>query len=126
MVQVETSQLTAESAKWRETLRHQREALTADKLQLQENAAGNLSRDQLQEVEQLHNQLHIQLINIHDLKHAIKLHERTIAQELAARNGEVRRETMAEHEELQAQYTRLENTLQQLRTRFDAFLRLNQ
>jgi hypothetical protein len=121
MVQVETSQLTAECEAWRQTLRQFREEFTQDKTKLQLAANRSLSKDQLQEVEHLHNQFHIQLINIHDLKQAIKNHDRKIGYEMRELKG-LNDETVAEHENLFGQYQSLEQILQDLREEFNFFL----
>lgn len=126
MVQVETSQLTGECNSWREKLRQYRDEFSKDKAKLQENANRTLSRDQLQQVEHLHNQFHIQLINIHDLKHAIKSHDQKMRYETGGDTGRLNHETMAEHENLLDQYQRLESTLQELREEFGDFLRQTQ
>jgi uncharacterized protein (DUF342 family) len=122
MVQVETSQLTGECNSWREKLRQYREEFSKNKTKLQEAASRTLSKDQLQDVEHLHNQFHIQLINIHDLKHAIKTQEQKMNYEMNVNNGKLNGETMAEHEKLLDQHQRLELTLQDLREEFDEFL----
>jgi fido (protein-threonine AMPylation protein) len=122
MVQVETSQLAAECNTWRETLRKHRDEFTKDNIKLQHAAGPSLSKDQLQEVEHLHNQFHIQLINIHDIKHLIKVHHRLIEFELKENNGQLREETLAKHENLFDQFQNLELTLQDLRNEFDRFL----
>ena len=122
MVQVETSQLTGECHSWREKLRQYRDEFSKNKTKLQDAASRTLSKDQLQDVEHLHNQFHIQLINIHDLKHAIKLHEQKISYEMNVNKGKLNGETMAEHENLLDQYQSLEMTLQDLREEFDGFL----
>jgi len=122
MVQVETSQLTAECEAWRQTLRQYREEFTQDKTKLQLAASHSLSKDQLQEVEHLHNQFHIQLINIHDLKQAIKNHDRKIGYEMREQKA-LNEETVADHETLFNQYQMQENTLQELREEFNNFLK---
>jgi hypothetical protein len=122
MVQVETSQLTGECNSWREKLRQYRDEFSKDKTKLQDAASRTLSKDQLQQVEHLHNQFHIQLINIHDLKHAIKAHEQKMNYEMSAGEGKLKTETMAEHESLLDQYQSLESTLVDLREEFDEFL----
>lgn len=66
--------LLAECEQWRQELRSHREELTNLRNQLYTAAAGKTDHDYLMEVEHYHNQFHIQLINIHDLKHAIKSH----------------------------------------------------
>ncbi len=122
MVQVETSQLSGECNTWREKLRQYRDEFSKDKTKLQDAASQPLSKDQLRDVEHLHNQFHIQLINIHDLKHAIKTHEQKMSYEKNVNNGMISGETLAQHENLLDQYQALDNTLQDLRTEFDGFL----
>ena len=121
MVQVETSQLASECISWRETLRKYRDEFTQDNIKLQHAAKPSLSKDQLQEVEHLHNQFHIQLINIHDLKQAIKTHDRKVVYETGVNNGALHEETLADHENLYDQYQHLDQTLQELRQEFDSF-----
>jgi hypothetical protein len=123
MVQVETSQLNAECNAWRNALRQYRDEFSRDKIKLQESTSKPLTKDQLQEVEHLHNQFHIQLINIHDLKQCIKAHQRMIETELNAGNGSVKDETLAEHENLFDEYQSLDLTLQDLRDEFDRYLK---
>ncbi len=79
MVQVDISHLSGECNTWRESLRGYRDEFSQDRVRLQQAVGQPLSKDQLQEVEHLHNQFHIQLINIHDLKQSIKIHERNIS-----------------------------------------------
>jgi hypothetical protein len=126
MVQVEIAQLTGECSSWREKLRQYREEFTQDKAKLQQAASPSLSKDQLQDVEHLHNQFHIQLINIHDLKQTIKVHERKVSFEMTANDGQLNEETVAGHENLHNEYQRLEQTLLELRDEFDAFLNRTQ
>ena len=122
MVQVEISQLTAECNAWREALRQYRDQINSDKNKLQQAASNALNKDQLQSVEHLHNQFHIQLINIHDLKHAIKAHSRMIDFEINANNGQLKEEALAEHENLFEQFQSLESTLQDVQTEFNQFI----
>jgi hypothetical protein len=122
MVQVEIAQLTGECNTWREALRQFREEFTQDKAKLQQAVSQPLSKDQLQDVEHLHNQFHIQLINIHDLKQAIKVHERKVSFEMTANDGQLNEETVAGHENLLNEYQSLEQTLLELRDEFDQFL----
>ena len=122
MVQVETSQLTGECNSWRENLRQYRDEFSKDKIKLQDAVSNTLSKEQLQDVEHLHNQFHIQLINIHDLKHAIKSHEQKINYEMNVNGGKLNAETVAQHENIFDQYQRLDATLLELRDEFDQFL----
>jgi ABC-type phosphate transport system auxiliary subunit len=122
MVQTDVSQLSGECNAWRETLRTYRDEFSHDKVRLQKAAAHALTKDQLQAVEHLQNQFHIQLINIHDLEQAIKMHDRKMNLELSAASPEQQDALLAEHEELYGQYQSLEHTLQELRSEFDQFL----
>ena len=122
MVQVETSQLVAECNAWRESLRKYRDEFTQHKSSLLQAASQTLSKDQLQQLEHLQNQFHIQLINIHDLKHSIKLQCRIMDFELKESAGHLREETYAKHEILFGQYQNLDATLEELRWEFERFL----
>jgi benzoyl-CoA reductase/2-hydroxyglutaryl-CoA dehydratase subunit BcrC/BadD/HgdB len=123
MVQVDISQLSGECNVWREKLRNYRDEFNSNEARLRQAAGQALSKEQLHDVEHLHNQFHIQLINIHDLKQAIKTHDRKINFEKAAFNGMANEDSIARHEELHAELQSLEQTLEDLRSEFDAFLK---
>jgi hypothetical protein len=123
MVQVDISQLTQECNTWRENLRQYRDEFTRDESRLQQATRQTLSKDQLQDVEHLHNQFHIQLINIHDLKQSIKVHDRKMNFEKVAFNGYVNEDSLARHESLLEEYQSLEQTLLELREEFEGFLK---
>ena len=122
MVQADISQLSRECNTWRDALRAYREEFNQCNHQLQELAARPLSKDDLTEVEHYHNQFHIQLINIHDLKHAVKNHERKVEFETSQNGGQVHEDTLADHEGLFDQFQRLEHTLTEVREEFSYFL----
>ncbi len=122
MVQVDIAQLSGECNSWREQLRRFREEFIQDENQLRQVAGKPLSKEQLQDVEHLHNQFHIQLINIHDLKQSIKNHDRKMNFEKMAFNGTVNEESLADHESLLDEYQSLEQTLTDLRAEFSDFL----
>ena len=121
MVQADISQLSRECNTWRDALRSYRDEINNYKHKLQELARRPLSKDELTEVEHYHNQFHIQLINIHDLKQSIKIHDRKVAFETGANNGALHEETLADHEHLYDEYQHLDQTLQELRQEFDSF-----
>ena len=120
MVQTDVSQLTAECKDWLQILRNYRDELQTSKKALQETCRKTLSKNQLLDVEHFDNQFHIQLINIHDLKHSIKTHEKRIEHESAS--GDVAEENYTLHEELLNEFLSLENTLQELRNEFKTFI----
>jgi hypothetical protein len=123
MVQVDISQLSGECNVWREKLRNYREEFNNYEAKLRQVAGQPLSKEQLQDVEHLHNQFHIQLINIHDLKQSIKTHDRKINFEKTAFNGLANEDSLARHEELHDEYGSLVQTLGELREKFDDFLK---
>jgi hypothetical protein len=90
--------------------------------QLQEVARGQQDKELLTEVEHYHNQFYIQQINIHDLKQAIKNHDRRISLEQSSLNGKLSEQTLSDHEELHSQYENLEHTLSELKIEFTHFL----
>ena len=122
MVQVDISQLSGECNAWREKLRQYRDEFTRDEAQLQQATRQSLSKDQLRDVEHLHNQFHIQRINIHDLKQSIKVHDRKMNFEKVAFNGYVNEDSLSRHEALLDEVQSLEQTLLDLREEFNAFI----
>jgi len=123
MVQVDISQLSTECNAWRDKLRNYREEFNQNEARLRQVAGQPLSKEQLQDVEHLHNQFHIQLINIHDLKQAIKAHDRKINFEQSAFNGMANEDSLAHHETLHDEYQQLDQTLSDLRDEFNGFLK---
>jgi benzoyl-CoA reductase/2-hydroxyglutaryl-CoA dehydratase subunit BcrC/BadD/HgdB len=126
MVQVDISQLSGECNAWRDKLRNYREEFNSNEVQLRKVAGQPLSKEQLQDVEHLHNQFHIQLINIHDLKQSIKVHDRKINFEKAAFNGMANEDSINRHEQLFEEFQSLEQTLRDLREEFSDFLKRTQ
>lgn len=122
MVTVDISQLSGECSTWRESLRSYREDLNQLKKQLQQTVAQNLSKEQLHDVEHYHNQFHIQLINVHDLKQSIKSHDRRVQFETSANNGQLTEDTIAEHERLFEEFQSLDSTIKNLRDEFGDFV----
>ncbi|HQU55823.1 MAG: hypothetical protein R2796_11605 [Chitinophagaceae bacterium] len=122
MVQVDIAQLSGECNVWRESLRNFREEFHNNETMLREIAGKTLTKEQLQDVEHLHNQFHIQLINIHDLKQAIKVHDRKINFEKVAFNGHANEDSYTRHENLQQEYLQMKDTLENLREEFNDFV----
>jgi hypothetical protein len=121
MVTTEITQLTGECSTWRNTLRDQRSNLTSLKEKLQQLSTNLQDKKALQDLEHLQNQFYIQLINIHDLKHAIKEHEQIAEWELK-KNGQVTDATWSAHEELHDSHEQLQATLQQVQQEFRQFV----
>ena len=127
MVQTDISQFTRECNDWRETLRSHRDELHQMQTTLQKAVNHPLSREEQTELEHLQNQLHIQLINVHDLKHAVKLHDRKLHMTVSG-NADVQfsDNISAYHENLYDNYQSLSNTLSELRTDLHHFVLLVQ
>lgn len=122
MVSTDTTQLNRECSSWREHLRSYRNEMSQLRDQLQLMASGEKDKEVLTEVEHYHNQFYIQQINIHDLKQAIKSHDRRLQLEKDPSSGHPTEAAMQEHEELHDQYEVLENTLNELRSDFRNFV----
>ena len=122
MVTTDVAQLSGECNLWRDTLRSFRDEFASHKNRLQLVAGHQTQRDVLQEIEHLDNQFHIQLINIHDLKQAIKVHDRKIAVEMATHNSQLSDEIIADHENLFDEFQSLEHTLRDISEQFDQFI----
>ena len=121
MVTTDIAQLSRECNAWRETLRSYRDEFGQLKNRLQDLAGNQTNRDVLLEIEHLDNQFHIQLINIHDLKQAIKLHHRKLNNEMAETNGTLTDDTSIDHEKLFNEYQQLESTLHEVKEEFSHF-----
>lgn len=119
----EVGQLASECTLWIDTLKSFKQKFTSHRNLLHEHAANQTQHDVLLEVEHLYNQFHIQLINIHDLKQAIKRHMQNIAFEKSRNNGNMSDDILAKHEYLYDEYQRLETTLQIISREFDRFLK---
>jgi uncharacterized protein YjaZ len=123
MVQTDISQLTRECNGWRETLRSYRDELHQMQTTLQKAVNRPLSKEEQTQLEHLQNQLHIQLINVHDLKQAVKTHDRKLNLEVAGNSdGQFSDNISAYHESLYENYLSLENTLNELRSDFKHFI----
>lgn len=122
MVTTDIAQLSRECNAWRETLRSYRDEFGQLKHRLQDLAGNQTNRDVLLEIEHLDNQFHIQLINIHDLKQAIKLHHRRLSNEMADNTGQnLADDTSNDHERLFNDYQQLESTLTEVKQEFSQF-----
>lgn len=117
------SQLSQECSSWRESLRSSREKFTLLKQQLPQQARFPRDKEDLLQVDHFDNQFHIQLINIHDLKQAVKHHERMLQVERHASGGHVSDATVSDHESLHNAFESLQATLEELQEEFQVFCR---
>ena len=121
MVTTDTTQLNRECKSWRENLRSYRNELGQLRDQLTEMARNQKDKEVLTEVEHYHNQFYIQQINIHDLKQAIKTHDRKLQLEAGLSENHLSSEIFSEHENLHQQYQELEHTITELKLDFKNF-----
>ena len=123
MVQTEISQFTRECNNWRENLRSYRNELQQMQTTLQQAVNHPLSKEEQAELEHLQNQLHIQLINVHDLKHAVKLHDHKLHSEVSENSNTGFSDNIsAYHENLYENFQSLETTLSELRNDLNHFI----
>lgn len=122
MTQQEKGKFTKDCNSWRTELRQFREQLSEYSERLHQRAGQPFSKAELMKVEHLHNQLHIQLINIHDLRHAIKSHERKVESELNNNKGVIKENTIACHEMLHGQRQQLLVLLKEVQQECSEFL----
>jgi hypothetical protein len=121
MVTIDVEQLSQECNAWRETLRSYREEFVQLKMQLQKNAASQSHKEDLLQLEHLDNQLHIQLINIHDLKRLIKNHDKQLQLESQSANTHLSDEVLASHEAIHEDFEVLLARLKEVKEEYMLF-----
>lgn len=122
MVLEEISQLVADCDAKRENLTSHREKINSLQKELLKFAAQSLPKDDLTDLEHYQNQFHIQLINIHDLKHDLKLFQHRVkANSHLMDDGTA--DVKNEYESLLSQFDTLEKLLTDLEGDFSDFLK---
>lgn len=117
MVQADMPQLSQECNAWREQLHSFRDEFKLMQNELQQAVNHPLSKEQQEALEHYQNQLHIQLINIHDLKQAVKSHDAIMQKQPASADQYV-----THHQVLQNDYLQLSNDLLELRQELHVFV----
>lgn len=115
LTETQHQQLLDEAKKWLENLVTYVENINESKSKFYKWAAGKSDHDVLVQIEHYHNQFHIQLINLHDLKHAIRHYMQEIKHQPENDHNE-------QHEQLLEQYNFLTRDLDQLKADFKAFI----
>lgn len=121
MVQTDILQLSKECNNWREALHSYRDEFNHFKSNLLKAANQSLSKEQYAQLDHYQNLIHIQLINIHDLKQSVKSHERQVNYEIQS-NKQVSDDTLNLHERLYDEFQTLEHTLEDVRNDINNFL----
>ncbi len=117
----EASQLTTECSKWVEQMHSYRDELQELNKQLQQTASRHLTREDLTELEHFQNQIHIQLINVHDVKQEAKQLNKKVQFQLST-GRQLNEEMLSEYEKVADDYETLDHTLQELKTDFTRFV----
>ncbi len=118
MVQADMPQLTQECIVWRDQLHAFRNEFKLIQQELQKSVNHSLSKKQQESLEHFQNQLHIQLINIHDLKQVVKVYE----SHLQKKQASIVDDDVDQHTNLQNDYLYLSNDLTALRQELHVFL----
>ena len=115
LIETQQQQLLDEAKKWKDHLRTYVDNINELKNKFYKWAAGKSDRDVLVQIERYHNQFHIQQINLHDLKHSIRLHMQECKLNPDADHA-------AKHQQLEEQYDFLINNLDDLKAEFKEFI----
>ena|SRR5258706_10962230 len=115
LTETQHQELLDEAKKWIDSLKTYVDNINELKNKFYKWAAGKSDYDVLVQIEQYHNQFHIQLINLHDLKHSIRLHMQELKLNPDADHTE-------KHQQLEEQYDFLINELDHLKADFTAFI----
>jgi superoxide dismutase len=115
LIETQHQQLLDEAKKWKDHLRTYVDHINELKSKFYKWAAGKSDRDVLIQIERYHNQFHIQQINLHDLKHSIRLHMQEFKLNPDADHA-------GKHQQLEDEYHFLINDLENLQTDFAAFI----
>jgi polyhydroxyalkanoate synthesis regulator phasin len=122
MIPEEISQLIEDCNVKREVLANHREKINVLQKELLKFAAKSLPKEDLTDLEHYQNQFHIQLINIHDLKHDFKLFLHHLKSAAHLQEG-LSDETVSQHQELISHFNTLENLLNDLENNFSDFVK---
>jgi hypothetical protein len=122
MIPEEISQLIEDCNVKREILASHREKINVLQKELLKFAAKSLPKEDLTDLEHYQNQFHIQLINIHDLKHDLKLFQHLLKSDTHLQDSPSG-ETATRHQELLGQFHTLENLLRNLENDFSDFVK---
>ena len=115
LTETQPQQLLDEAKKWIDHLVTYVEGINELKNRFYKWASGKTNHDVLVQIEHYHNQFHIQLINLHDLKHSIRLHMKAV-------NLSPGSDHTGQQQQLEEQYNFLVNDLDNLKADFTTFI----
>ena len=115
LTETQNQQLLDEAKNWIVHLKTYVDNINELKSNFYKWAAGKSGHDVLVQIERYHNQFHIQQINLHDLKHSIRLHMQECKLNPDA-------DHFGNHQQLEEEYDFLINNLDDLKTEFKEFI----
>lgn len=115
LTETQPQQLLDEANTWIGNLVTYVAAINEMKSKFYKWAAGKTNHDVLIQIEHFHNQFHIQLINLHDIKHSIRLHMQEVKLNTDTDHS-------GKHQHLEEQYNFLIKDLDHLKAEFTAFI----
>ena len=115
LTETQHQQLLEEAKRWIDHLATYVQTINDFKNKFYKWAAGKTDHDVLVQIEHFHNQFHIQLINLHDLKHSIRIHMRAVT--LSPDTDHT-----PQHQQLEDQYNFLIHDLDDLKADFTEFI----
>lgn len=121
MAMEEISQLIEDCNVKREFLTNYRDKIHGLQRQLLKFAAQSLPKEDLTDLERFQNRFHIQLINIHDVRDELKVHQQHLKSESKISDG-LSAESLSKHNELAEQFHTLESLLGDLDQDFNEFM----
>ena len=114
LTETQPQQLLDEAKNWIKNLKTYVDTINELKNKFYKWVAGKSDHDVRVQIERYHNQFHIQQINLHDLKHSIRLHMQEIKFNPDA-------DGIGQHQQLEEQYNFLVNDLDHLKADFTEF-----
>lgn len=121
MVLEEISQLVEDCESKRDLLGNYRDVINDSQKKLLKIALKRLEKDDLADLEHYQNQFHIQLINIHDLRHELRACQNRLKAEGQLHDA-ISSETIDNHKTLSVDYDSLKTILKELQEEFDEFV----
>ncbi len=121
MAMEEISQLIEDCNVKREFLTNFRDKIHGMQRQLLQFAAKSLPKEDLTDLERFNNRFHIQLINIHDVRDELKVHQQHLKSESKISDS-LSAEALGQHKELTDQFHTLESLLHDLDQDFNEFM----
>jgi hypothetical protein len=123
MISTNIAQFSKECNSWRHSLHYYRDEFNKANKELPDKIHQPLTTEDLAELGHFQNQFYIQLINIHDLRQAVKQHNKKVHYEVSHNGGYLSDRTVSDHAHLHEQYLMLETTLQGIRKEYKIFMK---